>query len=265
MYSQIEQRGVLLQICVIRTYNKAMLWEKGCLAALIVIIAGLLGIMTYTSASALQSANYRFDESAVGTNTILESSSTNFQANSATGDISIGNAASSNYQVEAGTQTTNDPVLSFGVVDASADFGAFSPTAATTATTSFSVSNYTSYGYIVQIEGDAPTNGSHVIDALPTADTSQPGIEQFGINLVANTAPTSVGANPDNGITGFGLAGPNYDTANEYRYANGDIIASAPKSSGKTVYTVSYLVNVGALTPGGQYTTRQTIIVTGTF
>lgn len=214
---------------------------------------------------ALQSANYRFDESAIGTNTLLESSSTNFQAIGSAGDISVGRASSSNYQVEAGSQTSGDPALSFSIDDSDADFGSFSATSASVTTTSFSVTNYTSYGYVIQIEGSPPTNGSHIIPGMTTTGPPVIGTEQFGINLVANTVPSSVGANPNNGGFGFGIAENNYDVVNEYRYVSGDIIASAPKSSGKTIYTISYLVNVDSLTPGGQYDSNQTIIVTGTY
>jgi hypothetical protein len=104
-----------------------------------------------------------------------------------------------------------------------------------------------------------------VIDPLTTASTSQTGVEQFGVNLVANTLPVSVGANPNNGQFGFGEAATNYNTSNSYRYVSGEAIAKAPKSSGLTTYTLSYLVNVDSLTPGGQYTSNQTLVVTGTY
>ena len=215
--------------------------------------------------SALQSANYRLDETAIGTSNILESSSRNFRVNPAVGDLSVGNAASNNFQVEAGSETDPDPVLSFSVDTASADFGSFSSGVTATAETSFSVTNYTSFGYVVIIEGTPPTNGSHVIDPLTTASAANPGEEQFGINLVANTLPASIGANPANGSFGFGIASPNYDVPNQYRYVNGDIIAEAPRSSGKTTFTMTYIVNVEPLTPGGRYDSNQTIIVTGTY
>ena len=211
------------------------------------------------------STNYRFDESTLNGGGLIQSSSTNFQASSSIGDLGVGNSASTNFQVESGSQTTDDPALSFIVEDADAGFGDFSATATATATASFSIINYTSYGYVVQIAGNAPTNGAHIIPAMATADSSLPGTEQFGINLVANTSPTSFGANPDHGQFGFGSAATNYDTANVYRYVSGDTIASAPKSSGKTTYTISYIVNVANLTPGGQYTSGQTVIVTGTY
>lgn len=100
---------------------------------------------------------------------------------------------------------------------------------------------------------------------MATNGPSVVGTSQFGINLVANTLPISIGANPDNGSFGFGLASTNYNTPNQYRYISGETIAQAPKSSGVTVYTITYLVNVPALTPGGQYISDQTLIVTGTY
>lgn len=226
---------------------------------------GLLVILAGHQVSAQQSTNYRFDETSIGTSSIIESSSANFQARTGAGDLGVGNAASSNFQVEAGSQTDPDPVLSFSIDDGDADFGSFSATDATTSTTTFSVTNYTSYGYVVQITGTPPTNGSHSIDTLATATSSTVGVEQFGINLVANTLPSSVGANPNNGDFGFGEADDDYDGTNQYRFVSGDIIARAPKSSGKTTYTISYLINVEPLTPGGQYRSNQTIVVTGTY
>jgi hypothetical protein len=134
----------------------------------------------------------------------------------------------------------------------------------------FSVFNYTSYGYAVQITGNAPTSGAHTISPMTTTAIAQPGIEQFGINLVANTSPKSFGSNPDNGSFGFGIIGSgpgdtSYSTPNEFRYVSGETIASAPKSSGQTNYTISYIVNTSSITPGGRYTSDQTVIVTGTY
>lgn len=215
--------------------------------------------------AALQSNNYRFDESTLGAGGLIQSSSTNFQASNSVGDLGIGNAASENYQVEAGSQTTPDPTLSFAISSGDINFGSFSASDAATATATFSVSNYTSYGYVAHVVGEPPSNGSHTLPAMGTSGPSQTGIEQFGINLVANTEPESVGANPDNGQFGYGSVSTNYNTANQYRFVSGEAIASAPKSSGVTTYTISYLANVSGLTPGGQYTGKQTIIVTGTY
>jgi hypothetical protein len=177
----------------------------------------------------------------------------------------VGSSGSTNFQVAAGYNTTNDPNLSFIVNGGAINFPAFSAATAATTTVTFSVLNYTSYGYVVQLVGSPPKNGLTTISPIPANDISRLGTSQFGINLVANTSPASVGANPDNGGFGFGLASTNYDIPNSYRFVSGETVAQAPKSSGVTTYTMTYLVNVPALTPGGQYTTDQTLIVTGTY
>lgn len=217
------------------------------------------------NATELQSTNYRFSESTVGSGGLIQSGSSNFQGRNTVGDVAVGNAASSNFQINTGGTTTNDPNLSFTVNGGSLNFGNFSSTATATTTATFSVLNYTSFGYVVQIVGTPPTNGGTTIDAMTTTGPPQVGVSQFGINLVANTSPSSVGANPNNGQFGLGQVATNYGTSNQYRYVSGETIAIAPKSSGLTSYTITYMVNVPALTPGGQYTSNQTLIVTGTY
>lgn len=231
---------------------------------LILVLALVCAPFTPAHVTALQSSSYRFDESAIGVGGMGEASSTNYKAVEDVGSLAIGNSASSNYQIDAGTKTSPDPTLSFAITNGAVDFGSLTASGPTTTTATFSVSNYTSYGYVVQILGTAPTNGSHTIQPLTTTSASQAGVDQFGINLVANTTP-AVGANPDNGQFGFGAAAPNYGTANMYRFVTGETIATAPKSSGVTHYTMSYLINVESLTPGGKYTSNQTLIVTGTY
>jgi hypothetical protein len=216
-------------------------------------------------AESLQSSHYRFDESTVGSGGLIQSNSANFQSSSSIGDTAVGNSKSDNFQVEAGSKTTPDPTLSFGVTSPNATFGNFSATTTATATATFTVSNYTSYGYAVQIVGSPPKNGNHTITAMGTTGTSQTGIEQFGINMVANTSPANFGANPDQGQFGAGVAADDYKVANHFRYVEGETIATAPKTSGVTTFTISYIVNVAPLTPGGQYTSQQSVVCTGTF
>ena len=237
------------------------------------VATGLLTVMLLSSsatfASVPTSTNYRFDETSVGVSSLLESNSANFRATGGAGDTGIGLSESANFQSESGSTTTPDPNLTFVMNSTSANFGTFSPSAASTSSTTFSVTNYTSFGYVVQIAGSPPTYANNSIDPMSATAVSQPGVEQFGINLVANTSPVSFGANPNNGTApndfGFGTAAPNYATPNEFRYVPGETIAQAPKSSGKTDYTISYLVNVASLTAGGTYGTDQTLIVTGTY
>lgn len=222
-------------------------------------------VATKTYAETLQSAHYHIDESALGVGDVSQGTSAHYQAAASIGDLAVGNTASNGYQINTGSQTTPDPALSFAITSGSIDFGSFSPSNPTFTTATFSILNYTSFGYVAMIYGNPPSYGAHTITAMSANDSSHKGTEQFGINLVANTTPVSVGANPDNGQFGYGTAATNYNTTNQYRYVSGETIANAPKSSGLTNYTITYMVNVAGLTPGGAYTTSQTIVVTGTY
>jgi len=240
---------------------KGMKWVVGILC----IIFSTCFLVGIASAAEPQSTHYHFSESTLGSGGLNQESSTNFQAGEFIGDLAVGNSASSNFQIYSGFDTTADPSLSFIVDSGTINFGSFSPSVAATTTSTFEVIDYTSYGYIVQIYGSPPTNGSHTITPMAVNNPSQVGTEQFGINLVSNISPVSFGANPNNGISGFGQAATNYNTANNYRYVSGETIATGPKSSGLTIYTISYIVNVTSVTPGGQYTSNQTLVCIGTF
>lgn len=241
--------------------KRVMAWGS----ALLVALSCVTWSAQLAHADTSSSSNYKITETAVGAGGLITSSSANYKGNDTIGDLSVGTAASSNYQINNGHTTTNDPNLTFSVNGGSINFSNFSASSATTTTTTFSVMNYTSFGYVVQVVGPTPTNGATAITPMATTGSSVPGTSQFGINLVANTSPVSVGANPDNGSFGYGLASTNYNTPNQYRYVSGETIAQAPKSSGVTNYTITYLVNVNGLTPGGVYTSNQTLIVTGTY
>ncbi|MFZ1258569.1 MAG: hypothetical protein WAQ25_03810 [Candidatus Saccharimonas sp.] len=241
-------------------------------AVLTIVACGLL-ITSAAWAETLKSTNYTFDEPTVGAGSLNQSTSTNYKGIGAYGDLGVGNSASSNFQVNAGSQTNPDPVLSVEIITTNTDFGQFSAATPSTTTAQFTVINYSSYGYAVQLDGTPPTHNTHAIDTMLTTESSLPGTEQFGINLVANTSPSTFGANHDNGSFGFGQIGEgpaspnygNYSTPNKFRYVPGETIASAPKSSGKTIYTISFLVNVSGITPGGSYVSNQVVIVTGTY
>jgi hypothetical protein len=224
-------------------------------------------IMAPAFADPLKSSNYQFQETSLGGTGLFNSQSANYQtAGTAGGILGLGNSASSGFQVNGGNITTNDPALAFAITNPTATFTNFSPAIASTATSTFEVTDYTSYGYVVQVVGNPLANEhGHTITAMSSTAPSQVGTEQYGINLVANTSPVSFGTNPNNGQFGYGAASANYNTPNQFRYVNGETIAAAPKSSGKTIYTVSYLVNVNTLTPGGRYTANQTLVCSGTY
>jgi hypothetical protein len=226
-------------------------------------------VATVAYADTLSSTNYQFTDTDLGGGGLINSSSTNYQSVQSAGDNAVssgtGASASLNYQIESGSQTTDAPGLIFSVTNPNANFSTFSATSTSTATSTFTVSDYTSYGYTVQIIGTPPKNGSHAITAMGTTASPSVGTEQFGLNLVANTVPISFGANPNQGQFGHGVAATNYNTANKFRYVSGETIASSPKSSGATIFTLSYIVNVSDTTPGGQYSSNQTIVCTGTY
>lgn len=233
------------------------------------LLAALLLTAPVHATNSPSSNSYRFDETSIGNSNSIDSGSANYKAQNGAGDTAVGSSSSANFQTESGSNTTEAPNLTVTVTSSAANFGAFSPSLASTATATFSVINYTSYGYVVQLTGDAPSNGSRQLNTMSTTGASQPGTEQFGVNTVANTSPVSFGANPSNGTApnnfGFGAATPNYGTSNQYRYVPGESIVQAPKSSGKTDYTISYIINVTSLTPGGVYKSNQTLVVTGTY
>jgi hypothetical protein len=217
------------------------------------------------------SNGYRIDESFIGPGGALESGSSNFllsPGQQSSGNAGVGESGSSNFQVQSGFTTTNDPSLACTVGSSNIAFGSFSTSVASTATATFSVLNYTAYGYNVALVGPTPSNGSHNLTAQTPAAPSSVGTEQFGVNLVANTLPTTYGADPvqvPSGAFSFGQAATNYDTPNNFRYGSGETIATSAESSGRTDYTISYLANVSSTTPGGSYSGSQTLVCTGTY
>jgi hypothetical protein len=235
------------------------------------IVVALLFIDSAIAAAQGTSSGYRIDESYIGPGGALQSQSSTYTIDpgqQALQGASTGESSSASFTTKGGSTTTADPSLTCGVNTSTINFGAFSTSTASTATATFSVLNYTSAGYIVSIVGQPPKQGSRVLNALATQTTSSPGTEQFGINLVANTSPTTFGADPvqvPSSSFSFGAAASNYNTANQFRYVSGDTIASSVKSSGQTNYTISYLVNVATSTPGGTYSGGQTIVCTGTY
>lgn len=233
-----------------------------------ITVTGMACIFFCTStahAEILKSSNFQLDNSQLGNMSENTSTSTSYGITAALGDLASGNTKSGNYQVTAGSNTTSLPSLAFSVNNVAANFGTLSASTTSTSTSTFSVRNYTTYGYVVQVSGTPPINSGHTIAPMNILGPSQTGIEQYGMNLVANTLPASLGSNPDNGQFGFGSVMGNYAVPNKYYYADGDIIAQALKDSGITNYTISYILNVAGLTPGGTYTGNQTLIVTGTY
>lgn len=216
------------------------------------------------------STNYKVEESFFGTGGELDASSPNYKARQSAGELTMGNAASANYQFQAGYNTTDVPLLEFAVNGGEYDLGNIDASITGSAVATFTVRNYLSSGYVVLVHGQPPSTvfgNAHTLAPLGSPTPSQSGVEQFGLNLVDNTVP-NIGANPSqlpDSTFGFGAAASGYDTADLFKFANGDTIAFSNKSSGQTNYALSIIANVDRSTPAGQYGGRLNLQVVPTF
>lgn len=228
----------------------------------------LVTILLSATAVASTSNNYQIQEDFVGGGGVIDSSSPNYTSSDVIGDTAVGDANGTNYNTQSSYKTTSDPTLSFIVNTSSVSLGALSSATTKTGAATFKVLNYTSYGYIVQTLGNPPNNGAHTLTGMSSQAASATGTEQFGINLKANTSPIAFGADPvqvPGSTFSYGVAATGYNTANQYKYVSGNTIASAPKSSGETDYTISYIANISINTPGGSYSGNQVLVCTGTY
>ena len=151
----------------------------------------------------------------------------------------------------------------------------FSPSDTATATSQMAASTNATTGYNITVNGATLTSGANTITAMSSAATGARGSGQFGMNLMANTTTTStpaVGADvapSANGTDLRGQAATDYDTADTFKFADGDSVAnSANGGAGPTnaqIFTASYIVNVPGSQIAGTYTTTLTYICTATF
>lgn len=118
-------------------------------------------------------------------------------------------------------------------------------------------------GYVITASGPTMSAGLHNIAANANPAPSNPGTNQFGINLVENTTP-AIGNDPIGSATNTSV-GADYAIPNEYTYKSGDPLVQASGVSVVQRYTVSYIVNSAATLPAGVYTTTLTFVCTGRF
>jgi hypothetical protein len=237
------------------------------ICALILILPAAIAIPPLALAQS-SSPNYKIEESYFGIGGELEATSPGYGSQQSAGETGVGNTSSTNYQANAGFNTKEEPYLEVYVTGGSTDLGDLSSSSTATTTSTFYVRAYLASGYSVVIASDPPSYGVEQIEPLTTQTASSAGTEQFGINLKANTSPTTFGADPSqapDSSFGFGYAAPGYDTANVYKYAKDDIIAKSDKSSGRTDYTISYIYNISSLSPAGTYIFTQDLVVIGTY
>lgn len=227
-----------------------------------VSVARVQAAPTYVSPS------YGVDEVFFGSGGVNDANSANYNARASLGDTGVGNSASSLYQLYGGFTTTEVPFLEMVVNAVNVDLGTVTTAAAATGNATFTVKAYLASGYVVRTASDAPQNASYTMANMGTTAASSPGTEQFGINLVANTSPTTYGADPvqlPDASFSYGQVSTGYGTTNQFKYVKGDSIAYSDKSSGVTEYTISYLMNVSSVTPGGVYVMNHNLVATATF
>ncbi len=239
-------------------------------AVLLGVIAsfGMGAIALANAVPQASSSSYRVNEVFFGSGGELHACSTSYCSKQAAGEIAAGNTASGSYQAQAGFNTDRQPYLQFVVSNTNVDIGVLTSATTKTANATFSVKSYSASGYVVKQTSPGPTNGSYTIAGLTSPTASAVGTEQFGINLVANTSPTTFGAGPSqspDSTFGFGQVAAGYNTPNQYKYVPNDTIAYSNTSSGTTNFTISYIFNISNLTAGGSYTMRHVLVATSTF
>lgn len=219
------------------------------------------------------SSNYSANETLFGTGGDLDSASSNYQAQSSTGALGVDRVTSTNYTAYSGFLTPNEPFLEMGIDTSVVNLGYLSDAATNTGTANFHVRTYLDSGYTVQTISQPPTLTSglatHTLVGMATQSAPTIGVEQFGINLKANTSPATFGADPapfPDSSFAAGTAASGYDIANQFKYVAGDIIAQTGSSGwGLTTYTISYIANAELDTPGGNYTMIHDLVVVATY
>ncbi len=220
------------------------------------------------------SNTYQINEVFFGTGGELNACSGNqYCAKQSAGELTVGNTKGNLFQAQAGFNTDRTPWIEVEVTKAVVNLGTVTATSTGFDYAAFTVKAYLTDGYVVQVYGPTPTNSGRAIAAPSTATPSTAGTEQFGMNLTDNTTP-NIGANPvqrPDSTFSFGVANSNvgtdevYNSPDNFKYESGDVIALSQTSSGFTDYTISYIMNISDITPGGTYATGQAIVATGTF
>jgi hypothetical protein len=240
------------------------------------ILCALLFMPSAAFAQTYSSSSYQVNEATFGSGGNVDANSTSYNARGSVGNLGVGEATSASYAAFAGSVTPDAEYLELNVTFANVDLGTLTTSTTGIGVSSFYVRTYLNAGYVVKTMSQPPANGTEVLDAMTTAGASSAGTEQFGINLVANTSPTNgtfpsgAGSNPSQAPSATfanGQAATGYNTANTYKYTAGDTIASnsSARAWGQTNYTISYIANVSAITPGGQYSVDHDIVVVPTY
>lgn len=155
-----------------------------------------------------------------------------------------------------------DETLTFTLGSSSVALGTLSPSTTASGTSTMTASTNAASGYNITVSGSTLTSGVNTITALGAAGASSVGTRQFGINLMANSAP-SVGTVVSGAGSGNAQAG--YNIVNNFKFTSGDIVAAAAGPTNANTYTVSYMANIDALAAPGSYSTNLNYVATANF
>lgn len=249
--------------------------RQTCCALFLSLLVVLVGMTASATAAQACSGTYCVDQALFGSGGELNACSTGptgYCSKQSAGELNVGEACSPGFCIQAGNNTERQPFLQFIVSNTSLNLGVLNTTTTASGQATFSVKTYLASGYVVVNASPAPQNGAYTMHNLATPTASNAGTEQFGINLVKNTGctglPATLGADlvqvPDSTFS-FGTVASGYGTPCQFKYNNNDPIAQSAKSSGETDYTISYIVNIGNVTPGGTYTMSHVLVATSTY
>lgn len=142
------------------------------------------------------------------------------------------------------------------------NLGEFSVTQTTAASSQMLAATNAANGYTIRVSGTSLTSGNNIIDPIVSPAVSQPGTNQFGINLRNNNTP-NVGANP----VGPGTATPtgSYNTADQFMFNDDDAVVTSPVPSDIRKFTISYITNINNNQAPGIYSTTVSYLALANF
>jgi len=231
----------------------------GFVAALVLTLCMGLAGRALAASSQSSSSHFSVNEVQIGGAGSGTGCSTSLCAKQSVGDTVVGRGSSTDYSAQFGSNTTGEPLLEVAVEGGSQNMGVLDSDITGTASSVVRVRSYLTNGYTLYVSGPSPSQGVHRLATMAPGPglcpcTSQPGTEQFGINLRQNTTPL-VGADPVQ-VPSAEFAGgapyEDYDQQQLFTYENGAPVAGSSRS-GETDYTLSMIMNVSNVTPGGKY------------
>ena len=210
--------------------------------------------------AAMSSTNYEIFADAFGSGADSNLSSPNYFMLGSTGEVAMGFAESSNFRLDAGLPSIRrKPSIGISVYPDQISLGLLSSTTVVSNSHNIDLYSNSKTGYVLKVYGSTlETIVSDNIDEIGASSAvSNPGTEQFGMNLVANTNPV-VGAAP---ILRNAVIDTDYSTVDEFAFTNGDTIVTSSTFS-KEFLTASYISNISVGTTAGQYETLITFSIT---